>query len=273
MVVASDTPKIGCNCRAPHPPEALFWSPVLGRVTENHQLAASQAKRSVLILGAVQPLAIAYSRAISEFRSRANRGQQGSPSAACSDEAGGPRLLSFGRRPGITWGCLLYVRFPVHAVSKALAVKVVPSESVPRGARAVSRKLSPRHIVVSTHDYNRAEVRLVPSESVPRGVQAVSAPRPQQRLAHPTCKPSRATSAPVSGPRDPIQARLSAPAAAIRPPSVVGLRPALFRAPATAPQRPPGYRSRPRPVPPQQGLQHWPTKESNPCQASDHELE
>ncbi len=52
--------------------------------------------------------------------------------------------------PGIAWGRLLHVSTPGLNVSKALAVCVAPSESVPRGARAVSRKLSPRHIRVST---------------------------------------------------------------------------------------------------------------------------
>ncbi len=45
----------------------------------------------------------------------------------------------------------------------------------------------------------------------------------------------------------------SVPGATTRPPSVAGLRPSLGQAPSTAPQRPPGYRSRPRPAPPPLG--------------------
>ena len=53
--------------------------------------------------------------------------------------------------------------------------------------------------------------------------------------------------------RRPSPASLSVPGATIRPPSIAGLRSALGQAPSTAPQRPPGYRSRPRPAPPPLG--------------------
>ena len=51
----------------------------------------------------------------------------------------------------------------------------------------------------------------------------------------------------------PSPASLSVPGATTRPPSVAGLRPALGQAPSTAPQRPPGHRSRPKPAPPPLG--------------------
>jgi hypothetical protein len=75
----------------------------------------------------------------------------------------------------------------------------------------------------------------------------------QRRRAHPTFKPSRATSVPASGPLGPQPSESPRARGGHLTPSVVGLRPALSQAPSTAPQRPPGYQSRPRPAPPPLG--------------------
>ena len=87
---------------------------------------------------------------------------------------------------------------------------------MPRGTQAVSPKSVP-------HSCSRAAVRLAPSESVPRGTRAVSAPRAVGcalvALGRLPTEPSRATSVPASGPRVPSRASLSVPGAATRPPA------------------------------------------------------
>ncbi len=114
---------------------------------------------------------------------------------------------------------------------------------LPRGTQAISPKSVP-------HSFNRAAVILAPSESVPRGTRAVSAPRAVGcvlvALGRLPTEPSRATSVPASGvpgpqPSESQRARDGHPT-----PSDAGLRPTLSQASSTAPQRPPGYRSRPR---------------------------
>ena len=79
---------------------------------------------------------------------------------------------------------------------------------------------------------------------------------PRARLGGPcNVRPTRLSRRADAEPSDrrPSPASLSVPGATIRPPSIAGLRPALGQAPSTALQRPPGYRSRPRPAPPPLG--------------------
>ncbi len=112
------------------------------------------------------------------------------------------------------------------------------------------------------HGCNRAAaaVSLAPSESVPRGTRAVSAPRAVRwallRRAHPTFKPSRATSDPAQRasacqgrPPDLPASRAFAPRSAKRPPPRHSVRP------GTDPD--PGPRLR------HCGLRHWPTHPSH----------
>ncbi len=73
------------------------------------------------------------------------------------------------------------------------------------------------------------------------------------RWGPPTLNPSRATSVPASGPPGPQPSESQRARGGHPTPSAAGLRPALSQAPSTAPQRPPGYRSRPRPAPPPLG--------------------
>jgi hypothetical protein len=86
-----------------------------------------------------------------------------------------PQVL--GPRPGIAWGRLFHVSTPTRAVSRRTAVRCAPSESVPRGTRAVS---------------------------APRAVGCVLL-----ALGRLPTEPSRATSVPASGPRAPAE-RVSA---------------------------------------------------------------
>jgi hypothetical protein len=78
-----------------------------------------------------------------------------------------PRPQVLGPRPGIAWGRLFHVSTPTRAVSGARRSGARhPSQSP---TQAISPKSVP-------HGCNRAAVRLAPSESVPRGTRAVSAP-------------------------------------------------------------------------------------------------
>jgi hypothetical protein len=109
------------------------------------------------------------------------------------------------------------------------------------------RVSAPRHTgrqpQVSTHSCSRAAVRLAPSESVPRGTRAISAPRAVGcvlvALGRLPTEPSRATSVPASGPRVPSRASLSVPGAATRPPATRAF------APRSGKQPPPLHNVRP----------------------------
>ena len=93
-----------------------------------------------------------------------------------------------------------------------------PPGSQVRAIRVSAPRHTGRQPQVSTHSCSRAAVRLAPSESVPRGTRAVSAPRAVGcvlvALGRLPTEPSRATSVPASGPRVPSRASLSVPGAA-----------------------------------------------------------
>ena len=124
--------------------------------------------------------------------------------------------------------------------------------------RSLPRPASPALANKSVpHGCNRAAVSLAPSESVPRGTRAVSPPRAVrwalQRPAHPTFTPSRATSDPAQRvsacqerPSNLPASRAFAPRSAKRPPPRHSVRP------GTDPD--PGPRLR------HWGLRHWPTR-------------
>jgi len=125
--------------------------------------------------------------------------QRARPGVACSGATRGPTrgLQVLGPRPGIAWGRLSHVSTPTRAVSKRTAGRCAPSESVPRGTRAVS---------------------------APRAVGCVLV-----ALGRPPAEPSRATSVPASGsrakrvsacpgrPPDPPATRAFAPRSAKQP--------------------------------------------------------
>jgi hypothetical protein len=125
--------------------------------------------------------------------------QRARPGVACSGATRGPTrgLQVLGPRPGIAWGRLSHVSTPTRAVSKRTAGGCAPSESVPRGTRAVS---------------------------APRAVGCVL-----MALGGRPTEPSRATSVPASGsqakrvsacpgrPPDPPATRAFAPCSAKQP--------------------------------------------------------
>ena len=166
-----------------------------------------------------------------------------------------PRPQVLGPRPGIAWGRLFHVSTPTRAVSGARRSGARhPSQSP---TQAISPKSVP-------HGCNRAAVRLAPSESVPRGTRAVSAPRAVgcvlvawNRLF---TEPSRATSVPASGPRVPSRANLSVPGAATRPPATRAFAPRSAKHPPPRHSIRPGTDPDPGPRLRHWGLLHWPTR-------------
>ena len=134
-----------------------------------------------------------------------------------------PQVL--GPRPGIAWGRLFHVSTPTRAVSRRTAVRCAPSESVPRGTRAVS---------------------------APRAVGCVLA-----ALGRPPAEPSRATSVPASGPRVPSRASLSEGGHAT--PSERAFAPRSARQPPPLHNVRPGADPYPGPCLRHWGLLHWPT--------------
>ncbi len=142
--------------------------------------------------------------------------QHARPGVAWSSETRGPRPQVLGPRPGIAWGRLFHVSTPTRAVSSARRSGARHPSQCPNA----HRPSAPKSVPLSC---NRAAVRLAPSESVPRGTRAVSAPRAVGcalvALGRLPTEPSRATSVPASGPRAPSRANLSVPGAATRPPA------------------------------------------------------
>ncbi len=165
-------------------------------------------------------------------RSGPELSQQTRPGVAHAGAAGGSPPGESGPRPCIARGRLLHVSTPGINVSKARAVYVASFESVPRGARAVSRKLSP------PLDF-----------TAPR----LGSRRPSQypEAHRPSVPRARCVATTASGP-----SRAERPATQPAGP----LQPALGQATSTAPQGSPVYRTRPRPAPPPQELRHWPTQ-------------
>ena len=185
------------------------------------------------------------------FRARAPSGSASMPAPESL-----ARLLtaSPGRRfsardpasPGVACSTLVprHARLEAHG-GQARAIRV----STPR--RTGRRPPSQCHICC-----NRAAVRLAPSESVPRGSRAVSAPRAVGRALvalglRPT-GPSRATSVPASGPRGPQPIESQRARGGHPAPSDAAF--------STAPQRPPGTDPDPGPRLRHWGLRHWPTR-------------
>jgi len=150
------------------------------------------------------------------------------PGVACPGAARGPRPQVLGPRPGIAWGRLFHVSTPTRAVSRRTAVMCAPSESVPRGARAVS---APRAVGCVLMAWNRL-----------------------------LTEPSRATSVPASGPRVPGRANLSVPGAATRPPATRAFAPRSAKHPPPRHSLRPGTDPDPGPRLRHWGLRHWPTR-------------
>ncbi len=223
-----------------------------------------RAKQSVLILrpgfGLFWPPAGAGSQATSSVPGPRHQGlcQQARPGVACSGAARGPRPQVLGPRPGIACGRLLHVSTPGRAVSKRAggqvhAIRVSTPRHTGLQPQDGSAPLQSQYLMAITE---RRLVSRQPSQypeahgpSVPRAWLDGAL----LRRAHPTFKPSRATSVAASGPPGPkssesLRARGGHPS-----PSVAGLSPALSQAPSTAPPRPPGNRSRSRPAPPPMG--------------------
>ena len=127
--------------------------------------------------------------------------------------------------PGVACSTLVpqHARLEAHG-GQARAIRVSA-----RGTQAVSPKSVP-------HSCNRAAVSLAPSESVPRGTRAVSTPRAVGRalaaLGRLPTEPSRATSVPASGPPSPQPSDSQRVRGGHPAPSDA--------ASSTAPQRPPG---------------------------------
>ena len=163
-------------------------------------------------------------------RSGPELSQQTHQGVAHAGAAGGSPAGESGPRPGIAWGRLLHVSTPGLNVSKARAVYVAPSESVPRGARAVSRKLSKSESVPLDFTAPRLGSRR-PSQypeahrpSVPRArlvVTTASGPsraeRPATQPAGPLAPAERSAAHPGTPPVCPAT-RASSPRSAKRPP-------------------------------------------------------
>ncbi len=250
---------ISANRRSGIRPGPGDGSEILQRSTD------CQAKRNVLILRAVLAAGRRWPDSARErpqaFRALAPRG---SASVPARESLARVLPVGPGRRfsardpasPGVACSTLVPRR---ALLASARAVRYAPSESVPRGTQAVSLKLAAPLQPESQYPMATTARRLVsrhPSQypeahgpSVPRARLDGAQPR----RSHPTFKPSRATSVPASGPPGPQPSESQRVRGGHPTPSVAGLRPALSQAPSTAPQRPPEYRSQPRPAPPPLG--------------------
>jgi len=142
--------------------------------------------------------------------------------------------------PGVAWSTLV----PRHARLEAHGGQ----------ARAI-RVSAPRH-TGRQPQVSTPSVRLAPSESVPRGTRAVSAPRAVGcalvALGLRPTEPSRATSVPASGPRGPQPSESQRARGGHPAPSDA--------ASSTAPRRPPGTDPDPGPRLRHWGLRQWPTR-------------